>query len=645
MLPVTVDKDLIKERSDALENIRVQLKKDFVGIDEVIDNLLEYIRIWYLMPEILTRPIIVCLWGMTGVGKTDLVRRLVRYLDFQDRFAEVELGNSDNTSWYSSVATILSMNEITDGKPAIVLFDEIQRFNTIEPDGSPVPNTKFTDFWELLSDGRLAKRTKEDLDTYLNSYLYNQRQRKKELEKAAMQPQPIGDGANGQPPASTTTEDPMQQEVGLWEAENIKKLLGMEESIIDIAEMNKGQLLEKMLEAKRKKKVYEPVDHSQTLIVISGNLDEAFRMAVQTAESDVDADIFHAFTKKITQVDIKNALSRRFRPEQVARFGNIHLIYGSLRRKDFAQLIVGEIDKIIKKTYDRFGIRLTVSAEVHTLIYRNGVFPVQGVRPVFSSIIDILETNLSKFIFEAVMRGCDEIALDYSFSRQVIMAELGTNKDLIELPYVGRIDKIRQSNLDAVVANVSVHEAGHAVAYVELFGIAPLQLKSKVASSYAGGFTFPHQIYETRENLVKKIMVFLAGGLAEEIVFGNDNATVGRSNDRESATMLAMDYIRMHGFDPAYQSNYTMETQYVMDKFKTDAAVEHMISSLVEDTRKMLENNKDFLLALSQKLMSAGSLEAKDVAAVAQQFGKTAEIHEEGYLHLFDYKKSLSKTP
>jgi hypothetical protein len=645
MLPVTVDKDLIKERSDALENIRVQLKKDFVGIDEVIDNLLEYIRIWYLMPEILTRPIIVCLWGMTGVGKTDLVRRLVRYLDFQDRFAEVELGNSDNTSWYSSVATILSMNEITDGKPAIVLFDEIQRFNTIEPDGSPVPNTKFTDFWELLSDGRLAKRTKEDLDTYLNSYLYNQRQRKKELEKAAMQPQPIGDGANGQPPASTTTEDPMQQEVGLWEAENIKKLLGMEESIIDIAEMNKGQLLEKMLEAKRKKKVYEPVDHSQTLIVISGNLDEAFRMAVQTAESDVDADIFHAFTKKITQVDIKNALSRRFRPEQVARFGNIHLIYGSLRRKDFAQLIVGEIDKIIKKTYDRFGIRLTVSAEVHTLIYRNGVFPVQGVRPVFSSIIDILETNLSKFIFEAVMRGCDEIALDYSFSRQVIMAELGTNKDLIELPYVGRIDKIRQSNLDAVVANVSVHEAGHAVAYVELFGIAPLQLKSKVASSYAGGFTFPHQIYETRENLVKKIMVFLAGGLAEEIVFGNDNATVGRSNDRESATMLAMDYIRMHGFDPAYQSNYTMETQYVMDKFETDAAVEHMISGLVEDTRKMLENNKDFLLALSQKLMSAGSLEAKDVAAVAQQFDKTAEIHEEGYLHLFDYKKSLSKTP
>jgi hypothetical protein len=33
-------------------------------------------------------------------------------------------------------------------------------------------------------------------------------------------------------------------------------------------------------------------------------------MATQIAKSDVDADIFHAFTKKITLVDIKNALSK-----------------------------------------------------------------------------------------------------------------------------------------------------------------------------------------------------------------------------------------------------------------------------------------------------------------------------------------------
>lgn len=623
-----IDKNTIAARKANLEHIKVQLKRDFVGIDDIIDNLLEYIQIWYLMPEILTRPIVVCLWGMTGVGKTDLVRRLVRYLDFQDRFAEVELGNSDNTAWYNSVAMILSMNDITDGKPAIVLFDEIQRFNTVEPDGSPVANTKFADFWELLSDGRLAKRTKDDLDSYVNSYVFNQRQRKKELQTASGTP------------SDSSSEDPMAQEIGIWDAEQLKRLMGLEESIVDIAEMTKGQMLEKMLEAKRRKKVYEPVDHSKTLILISGNLDEAFLMASQTSESDVDADIFHAFTKKITQVDIKNALTRRFRPEQVARFGNIHLIYSSLRKSDFEELIHIEIQKIVAKTWDRFQIALVVGPNVHALIYRNGVFPVQGVRPVFSSIIDILETNLSKFLFEAIMQDQSRVEIDYNFEEQCIVAKIG-EEESVKLPYVGRIDKIRQSNLEDVVANVSVHESGHAVVYVTLFGLAPLQLKSKVASSYAGGFTFPHQIYESKDHIIKKIMVYLAGGLAEDLIFGEGNATVGRSNDRENATSLVMEYIRMYGFESTFQANYMMENMYAMDRAKTDIMVEEVIARLVKDTRVLLETNKDFLLALARQLKKMGSMEARHVAEVAKAFGYNPEIKPEGYLHLYPYNSAL----
>ncbi|MFN8029777.1 MAG: hypothetical protein U0Q10_14425 [Dermatophilaceae bacterium] len=41
--------------------------------------------IWFVAPELLSRPVIVNLWDMTGVGKTDLVRRLVRALDLADR--------------------------------------------------------------------------------------------------------------------------------------------------------------------------------------------------------------------------------------------------------------------------------------------------------------------------------------------------------------------------------------------------------------------------------------------------------------------------------------------------------------------------------------------------------------------------------
>jgi cell division protease FtsH len=261
------------------------------------------------------------------------------------------------------------------------------------------------------------------------------------------------------------------------------------------------------------------------------------------------------------------------------------------------------------------------------------------VRPVFSSVTDILETHLSKFLFECLNDGHSSFSIDYQTDAKLISAQIGNRK--VEMPFVGRIDKIRQGNIADVVANVSVHESGHAVAYVALFGIAPLQLKSKVASSYASGFTFPHEIYETRENLIKKIKVFLAGGLAEEQVFGADHATVGRSNDREQVTMLAMDYIRRHGFDDRYQANYTLEYGFAMDKFATDKDVEAMIAGLVQETRNLLERHQDFLLDLSAELSQKGSMDAREVAEVAAKFKLPAAIKEEGYLHLPGYQEQL----
>jgi hypothetical protein len=615
-----IDFKQLEARKQVLENARTELKDYFIGIDEIIDDLLDYIQIWYLIPEILTRPIIVNLWGMTGVGKTDLVRRLVKCLDFQDRFVEVELSNVDSTSWYGSVSSILSQNEVNDGKPSIILFDEIQRFNTINPDGTPIHSTKFTDFWELLSDGKLSKKTKDNLDYYIQDYLFQQKENKRRKDR----------GEEG------VEENPM---LGFYEAQQLKSMLQLDEEVSNIAEMTRAQIIEKIQHAKQKKKVYEPVDHSKSLILISGNLDEAFAMANQTAETDVDADIFHAFTQKITLVDIKSALSKKFRPEQVARFGNIHLIYRSLRKTDFEKLIATEVERIIHTVKERFQVNLVIDSSINTLIYRNGVFPVQGVRPVFSSVVDILEANLSKFLFKALVQRQHDIQLAYNFTTSKIIATI--DQAVEEAPFTGRIDKIRESNLEDATANISVHEAGHAVVYMVLFGLAPLQLKSKLASSYAGGFTFPHQIYETRESLISKVKIYLAGGLAEEVIFGTGLASIGRGHDREQATSYVIDYIRKYGFDDEFQANYTLEYGYTMDKFATDTDIEKMITRLVAETQEILLSHKALLQSLSLQLAAQGSLEADKVVAVAAEHGLTVIAKEEGYLKIPGYKQLL----
>lgn len=617
-----IDKEEIQKKKKKLDDCKAFLKKEFIGIDKIIDDLMEYLQIWYLMPEILTRPVVINLWGMTGVGKTDLVRKMVRFLDFQNRFLEIELSNTSETTWSKSVSDMLQTNGLSDEKPSIVLFDEIQRFNTIDADGTPVAQTKFTDFWELLSDGRLSKKERDDLEHYLFSYLF----RKKENERRKL---------NGE---TDLEENP---HLNLWDAKELKKYLSMEDDVMSIIDMKEEDMVKLILKKQKEKKIYEPVDYSKMLIIISGNLDEAFQMSRETSEADVDANIFHAFTKKITVVDIKNALTRKFRPEQVARFGNIHLIYFSLKTEDFDQLIQREINNLKQTTKTKFGIRLKISKNINDLIYRNGVFPVQGVRPVFSSVVDILDTNLSTFLFEAIINDDQTIEIDYLRKQEVIIGKIGERT--VEIPYVGRIDKIRQANQKDAVANISVHECGHAISYMLYTGFAPLQLKSKVASSYAAGFTFPHQIHDTRESILDKIKIYLAGGIAEEIIFGEQNASIGRSHDREQATTLAIDYIRKYGFEDSYQATYNLEDYpHRMHHEITDQKIEDLMQNLVKKTKEDLILHLNLLKDMSRMLSKKGSMDPKEIYDIAIQHQLDISIKEEGYLHIIGYHQILN---
>jgi cell division protease FtsH len=617
--PVTIDLDVVRDRMDRLAAARASLKAHFVGIDRVVDELCDAVTVWFTMPEVLTRPVIVNLWGMTGVGKTDLVRRLVRALDASDRFVEIELSNGDSTTYTTSVAARLQDSAALRGRPAILLFDEIQRFNTLDADGRPLANTKFSDFWELLSDGRLSRRESVDVDWLVAEMVHARRMRERD--------RPADGTPNG------------YDEIGIWEARNLQRSFGLADDVGELATLSHDEALRRMTEARSTKRVFEPIDATKCLIIVSGNLDEAFTMATESAEADVDADIFHAFTSKITMVDVKRALMQRFKPEQVARFGNVHLVYTSLRRADFETLIDREVERVCQHTRGLFGIDVTISPAVRRLVYRNGVFPVAGVRPVFSSIGDIVETNLAKLVFEAVVGRDTTIDLDYDESARALVSQVGTRS--IRIPYSGRVDAIRLDTLPDQVANVAVHEAGHAVAYGLLFGLAPLQLTARVANSYVGGFTFPHQIYQTAESVLHQVEVLLAGGLAEEIVFGGERASIGRNADRERATELIIDFVRRYGFDREFQANYMLDFAYAMDRSVPEPDIEKMMTRLVAETKQLLSEHRALLVELGLVLADRGRLGAAEVAATMRDAGVAVEVRPEGFQWMPDYHHRL----
>jgi hypothetical protein len=316
------------------------------------------------------------------------------------------------------------------------------------------------------------------------------------------------------------------------------------------------------------------------------------------------------------------------------------MIYASLNKKNFQDLISQELKRIIADNKTRFGIKVTIDKSINELVYRNGVFPAQGVRPVFSSIADIVETNLSKYLYECIMNNYKSISIKYDPIKHLLIARLDSHE--IVTQYIGRVDKIRDGNEQNAIANISVHESGHAVVYMALFNIVPLQLKSKLANSYAGGFTFPHQIHENKANLLNKIKIFLAGGLAEELVFGHNKASVGRSDDWHQLTMLATDYVRKYGFNDDFKANYSIEPYpYQLDKKITDPTVESLIKGLCNETMSILENHKSLLLDLSKELNKTGNMKPEDVLKIAKSHKLSPEIKEEGYLVIDTYNQEL----
>ena len=163
----------INQKESELKEVASKLKQDFVGLDNVINDLISSIKIWYIFPELQLRPTIVCLWGLTGVGKTDMVRKLVSYLKIQDRFLEIEMTSSGEG--HRTIQHRLEESSISSSDQCILLLDEFQKFRTIDEDGTATQNSAYSDVWTLLSDGKfssnLTKKT-ELLDQMLSNKYY-----------------------------------------------------------------------------------------------------------------------------------------------------------------------------------------------------------------------------------------------------------------------------------------------------------------------------------------------------------------------------------------------------------------------------------------------------------------------------------------
>ncbi|WP_141290787.1 ATP-binding protein, partial [Ideonella azotifigens] len=368
-------RDQLAQKNQQLQNVAAQLKTELFGIDAIIDRVIDSVRAWYLLPELVSRPVIVCLWGLTGTGKTQLVRRLAQLLGFYDRFVEVQMdGFSNGAGWRGaqSISGMLGQSGVREGEPGILALDEFQRFRTIDNKRAEVRVERYQDVWALLSDGRLPPSLSllGDIESSLAEAAFD-------AERAE------------------ASEAQRRFKLRSWEAKELKRNMKLDEPLLQIMAWTPEQVQQRLREFRDSGQQQWETDYSRLLVFVCGNLDEMYEdLATSVDDCDSDADTFHAITGKLSVIDVKQALNKRFKPEQVARLGNEHVIYPSLSRRAYEQLIEQNCARYARDTAGRCGLHFDLATSVREQIYANAVFPAQGTRPLFSSLHAILGAGL-----------------------------------------------------------------------------------------------------------------------------------------------------------------------------------------------------------------------------------------------------------
>lgn len=618
----------IHKRKADLARAATVLKQRFVGLDIIIDQIIRNMEVWYVTPEFVARPVIVNLWGMTGVGKTDLVRTLVRELSLNETFLEVQMrsGGGSSSSSNSHIQSELQCSNIEPGQPGILLLDEIQRFRTVDEDGKEIKDYGFQDTWMLLSDGKFSGKTDRDdmLSLMFEDMMWSvpyeedeeklteeQKQQKKEREERKKQ---------------------MVYRRGYYNAKRIKKVLRLSDPVEEIMKWDDDKKYAVLSEKMNDPAMFEGDDYSKLLIFISGNLDEAYQMSHYAEDADHDADVLHAFSLKINVVSIKAALLKRFKPEQISRFGNTHVIYPSLSKLSYQTIISRRLETLADSVRKEHGIEIEFDQTVSDFVYRNGVFPAQGTRPLFSTFSSYIENSVPAFLLAAVESNATRVRV--SHSNQHLIGEVehtnGTIKS-VKVEAEGMLDVIKEQESEDSRVHVSIHEAGHAVAYCKLFGLVPTQIVSNSTSAYANGFISTHEFCQTRESVLNMLTVYMAGQAAEEMVFGESIRSNGASGDISQATRLISAAVRCWGFfdnksrimDPHWQGSEIANNN-------NDPEISQRIESEVADAllraRTLLREQRSFFEEISGRLITDGQIKPTECADLCIEYGIDAKV-------------------
>ena len=672
-----------KDRILKLKEVSDILKHEFVGLDDIIDELCSSISPWYITPEIMERPQIVSLWGMTGTGKTSIIKRLIDLLELSSSTLFFDCGedNNDNSISKKLCDFLGESDDVSTenkGKRLVFVFDEFQYARTLDRTGDELEKSSQRAIWNLIDSGviNLAKSSwdtssylifiedfrafaelhpdirtsncivnkREDVKTVLNELglIYFNRGVPGILDEKGNNDLLDSEGEINLSKSSKDEEDDPYRPLRVVpdyilrilrkKITQKKNLTFFNDSLGSLLKAEKVSEISEILE-NLKQYIIAPkyIDCSDSLIFILGNLDEAYHNS-RDINPDIDADVFFDSTSNVSVNDIKEALKKRFRAEQISRFGNNIIKYPSLSSSSFRTIIDNECNRLCDEFQNNFGISVRVEDDFKELLYFEGVYPVQGVRPVFTTISTILTPLFSRILIsleEKENKGDYSVKINLNgltdFRKPVIKAFIEYSelmKESVSIKLSLGADRNPELRKTRVIN--SVHEAGHAIVMAYLTGSIPIQVVS--VSVDHGGFCLTYDKerrseIQSRQDVDNNVCTCLAGYEAEKLVFGEspEKLLCGSSNDITSAwEILSSEAYNGGYFEPyCYSAIINEGSPDGIPNGFNDTELSNRIkvrfSELTECTVKILEGNKELIFNMSKMLSEKGSITRNEI--------------------------------
>lgn len=678
-----------KDRIKLLDSALVQLKREFVGLDDIIDQLGASVYAWYVTPEIITRPTIVSIWGMTGTGKTSVVKRLISLLNLDDVRISFDCGEcrDNNKSISTDIMDTFGKSEESDsgdrfsGSNSLVfMFDEFQYARTINESGEEEVAPSLRPIWSILDSGIIDITNDYNYDfSSLCDFIDDLVDASKSLPHIIIKDNHIESPDDvsafldlmffhydrGPSIKTDNTEDqnkPLEVLTSRYLRTIIRRLNNKSDALgsrvakeLLSGEYTIGQLAERLEDIKKLAASSRKLDCSKSLVFILGNLDEAYKDSSDISP-DIDADLFYDITSRVTTTDIKEALKERYRPEQIGRLGNNIIKYPTLSKDSFKKIIDLEIGRILDRFSEVDKIKVVFEQSMKDLLYSESVYPTQGVRPVLSSIDTLITPYLSKVVEHKGRSKSVSISVvgdirDFRLPSVDIRLKFDKSEEVIveQKLELGK-ERCPENRKKRFIC--AVHEIGHAVMYSWCKGEVPDNIVS--VSTDHGGFcsTYDRRFageIDCRRDVLDEVRISLGGYQAERAIYNNpDMWLLGSSSDIRSLWKELSSAVMDCGFDlPLPLSHRDVEQNgsisngldckdvMVTNKSTGDGRILELIKEGMDYVWSVLSKEKELIKKAAIKLGEQGSMSGQEFSDFIRQYGnkltpdKMKEVYNE----------------